>query len=69
MKAILGPPHTYTAATEWRMRSLAKPLGRNVRTLQLALERMAPELWPSSWKKAKGQRRMAQTKKGLRRTA
>ena len=69
MKAILGPPHTYAASTERRMRSLAKRLGCNVHTLQLGLERMAAEIWPSWWKKAKGPRWMERTKKTLRRIA
>ncbi len=69
MKAILGPPHTYPASTERRMRSLAKRLGCDVHKLQLALERMATEMWPSSCKTAKQPRRMDRTKKTLRRTA
>ena len=53
MKAILGPPHIYAASTERRVRSLAKRLSCGVHTLQLGLERMAADMWPSSWKNAK----------------
>ena len=68
MKAILGHPRTYAASTERRMRSLAKLFGCDAHTQQLVLERMAAEMRPSSWKKAKRPRRMDRSKKGLRRT-
>jgi len=70
MNAILGPPHTYSAATERGIRRLAKWLGCKVHTLQLALEMMAAEMWPSKWgRKAVGSRRRRWTRWANRRSA
>ena len=57
MEAVLGPPHTYSASTARRIRSLAKRSGCDVHTLQLALETTAARIWPSKWKTPRQKRR------------